>query len=67
MQRTVAQIPWRSNLTILEKIKDPELKLWYEEQTISNGWRKNILAVQIETELIKESDRQPVILKSFCL
>ncbi len=51
VQRTVAQIPWRSNLTLLEKLKEPELRLWYARQTIENGWSKNILAVQIETGL----------------
>lgn len=53
VQRTVAQIPWRSNLTLLEKLKEPELRLLYAEQTIANGWSKNILAVQIETKLHK--------------
>lgn len=53
VQRTVAQIPWRCNLTLLEKLKEPELRLWYAEQTITNGWSKNILAVQIETKLHK--------------
>ena len=51
VQRTVAQIPWRSNLTLLEKLKDPQLRVWYAEQTIKNGWSKNILAIQIDTKL----------------
>jgi predicted nuclease of restriction endonuclease-like (RecB) superfamily len=37
----------------LEKLKEPDLRLWYAEQTITNGWSKNILAVQIETKLHK--------------
>jgi predicted nuclease of restriction endonuclease-like (RecB) superfamily len=44
VQRTVAQIPWRSNLTLLEKLKEPDLRLWYAEQTIEYGWSKNVLA-----------------------
>jgi len=51
VQRTVAQIPWRSNLTLLEKLKEPELRLWYAQQTIENGWSKDILAIQIDTNL----------------
>lgn len=51
MQRTVAQIPWRSNLTLLEKLKDPELRSWYAQQALINGWSKTILAIQIETRL----------------
>lgn len=51
VQRTVAQIPWRSNLTLLEKLQEPPLRLWYAEQTIQNGWSKNILALQIQNNL----------------
>ncbi len=29
MQRTVALIPWRSNITLLDKLKEPDLRLWY--------------------------------------
>lgn len=27
VQRTVAQIPWRSNITLLDKLKEPKLRL----------------------------------------
>ncbi len=37
VQRTVAQIPWRSNLALLEKLDSPETRLWYAEQTLRNG------------------------------
>ena len=53
VQRTVAQIPWRSNLTLLEKLKDSPLRLWYARQTIKNGWSRKILVTQIETQLHK--------------
>jgi predicted nuclease of restriction endonuclease-like (RecB) superfamily len=53
VQRCVAQIPWRSNLILLEKLKDLELRLWYAEQSIRNGWSKDVLVMQIETELHK--------------
>ena len=29
VQRTVAQLPWRSNLTLLDKLSDPPTRLWY--------------------------------------
>lgn len=51
MQRTVAQIPWRSNLTLLEKLKDSDLRCWYAQQTLQNGWSKDILAIQIDSAL----------------
>jgi len=28
VQCTVALLPWRSNLTLLEKLKKPDLRLW---------------------------------------
>lgn len=51
VQRIVAQIPWGSNLTLLEKVKDPKQRLWYAKQLIQNGWSRNILAFQIKAQL----------------
>lgn len=53
VQRTVAQIPWRSNITLLDKINEPELRLWYTQKTIENGYGKDMLVFQIETKLHK--------------
>ena len=51
VQRTVAQIPWRSNITLLDKLKDPKLRLWYAKKTIENGFGKDMLVFQIESQL----------------
>ncbi len=51
VQRTVAQIPWRSNITLLDKIKESELRLWYAQKTIENGFGKDMLVFQIESKL----------------
>jgi predicted nuclease of restriction endonuclease-like (RecB) superfamily len=51
VQRTVAQIPWRSNLTLLDKLDDPELRLWYAYKTLELGLGKDMLVFQIETKL----------------
>ncbi len=51
VQRSVAQIPWRSNITLLDKLSDPELRLWYAQKTIENGFGKDMLVFQIESEL----------------
>lgn len=62
VQRTVAQIPWRSNLALLDKLDDPETRLWYALKTIENGWSRNILAIQIENRL---HDRQGKAISNF--
>ena len=51
VQRTVALIPWRSNLTLLDKLNDPKTRLWYAEKTLELGLGKDMLAIQIETRL----------------
>ena len=53
MQRTVALIPWRSNITLLDKLKDPKTRLWYAQKTLEYGFGKDMLEVQIETQLHK--------------
>lgn len=53
VQRTVALIPWRSNLALLGKLKDPKQRLWYAQKTIENGWSRAVLSFQIETQLHK--------------
>lgn len=50
VQTVAAQIPWSHNLEIL-KINSKEERIWYINKTIENGWSKNILAHQIETQL----------------
>jgi len=35
VQRSVAQLPWRHNIALLEKLKDPPARLWYAQQAIA--------------------------------
>ena len=51
VQHLVAQIPWGHNVRLLDKIKDHDERLWYVQKTIQNGWSRNILAMQVETDL----------------
>ena len=57
VQRTVAQIPWRSNLALLDKLEDHQTRLWYAHNTIENGWSRDILAMQIESNLHKRQGK----------
>lgn len=51
VQRCVALIPWRSNITLLDKLNNPELRLWYAKKTVEKGFGKDMLVFQIETKL----------------
>ncbi len=57
VQRTVAQIPWRTNLALLEKCPEPETRLWYAARAAENGWSRDILVIQIESGLHKREGR----------
>jgi predicted nuclease of restriction endonuclease-like (RecB) superfamily len=46
-----AQIPWKHNCAILDKLKDPEQRVWYIQKTVEHGWSRNVLMHQIDTDL----------------
>ncbi len=48
VQRVVAQLPWRQNLALLERLGDPDARLWYAKETLRHGWSQPILCMQIE-------------------
>ena len=48
VQQVVAQIPWRHNTLLIEKIKDKEERKWYIGETLRNGWSRSMLKMQIE-------------------
>jgi predicted nuclease of restriction endonuclease-like (RecB) superfamily len=51
VQQLVAQLPWGHNVRLLDYVKSPVERLWYVEQTIQNGWSRNVLVMQIESDL----------------
>jgi predicted nuclease of restriction endonuclease-like (RecB) superfamily len=51
LQRSLAILPWRHNIVLLEKLKDQEQRLWYAAQASANGWSRDILAMQIDNDL----------------
>lgn len=53
VQEVLAQITWYHNITLLDKIKSQDIALWYVNKTIENGWSRNVLVHQIESNLYK--------------
>jgi len=47
----VAQIPWGHNIVLMEKVKDPAEREWYAQQSLEQGWSRNILVHQIDSNL----------------
>lgn len=55
VQQVVAQIPWRSNIILLEKIKEPRTRVLYAQKCLEYGWSSTILSLQIESHSIERS------------
>src|ERR1017187_5564513 len=53
VQQAAAQLPWFHNCILLDKVKNPEERCWYAQQTIQNGWSRNVLVMQIESGLYR--------------
>ena len=50
-QQAVAQIPWGHNILIFTKSKSINEANFYIQQTIENGWSRDILGLQIKSDL----------------
>lgn len=57
VQQLVAQLPWGHNVRILDHLKSFEERIWYAQQTIANGWSRNVLVLQIESALYRRQGR----------
>lgn len=51
VQAALAQISWYHHITLLEKIKDPDIREFYIQKTIQNGWSRDVMAAQIRSKL----------------
>ncbi len=57
VQRCAGQIPWRHNQALLDKLKDAEERLWYAQQSLENAWSRDVLIMQIESDLYQRQGR----------
>ncbi|MHB1221249.1 MAG: DUF1016 N-terminal domain-containing protein, partial [Gammaproteobacteria bacterium] len=53
LQQLVGEIPWGQNLAILSKVKNPEAKEYYLRGVLEQGWTRNVLLMQINSEAHK--------------
>lgn len=52
-QRSVDQLPWRHNIVLFTKLKKKELRFWYAQKALANSWSRDILVMQIESNLFE--------------
>lgn len=61
VQTVSAQLSWSHNTALLDKVKQPEIRLWYAEKCVENGWSLNVLYHQIELNLYERQVHAPKI------
>lgn len=57
VQQVAAQIPWFHNCILLDKVKDPEQRLWYIQATQEYGWSRAVLEHQIASQLYQRQGK----------
>lgn len=53
LQQSVAKLPWGHICILLDKLKQPEERIFYAQKSVENGWSRNILILQIQNKLYK--------------
>ncbi len=43
-------VPWGHHVHLMTKVKEAGVRRWYMEQTLANGWSRNVLTLMIESE-----------------
>jgi len=46
-----AQIPWKHNCVLLDRVKDANTRTFYIEKTLEHGWSRSVLVHQLDTHL----------------
>ncbi|OMH23474.1 hypothetical protein BKD30_12315 [Tersicoccus phoenicis] len=57
VQRSVAQLPWRHQIALIEKLDDTEARLWYAAAAVEHGWSRDVLTHHIRTRLRERSGK----------
>ena len=57
VQRVIAQLPWRQNISLLDKLDDAPTRIWYAQQAAHHGWSQPILCLNIDGRLHERQGR----------
>lgn len=49
LQVTLAKLTWYHHITLLSKVKDPDKRLFYITETAQQGWSRDVMIMQIES------------------
>ncbi|MCD4715342.1 MAG: DUF1016 N-terminal domain-containing protein [Desulfobacterales bacterium] len=67
LKQLVVQLPWEHNILLIQKVKDINKRHWYMQQTIQNGWSRNIVALQIDGNAYEQQGKAVKKMTTSCL
>ncbi|XVN42861.1 MAG: DUF1016 N-terminal domain-containing protein [Candidatus Rickettsia vulgarisii] len=56
-QQAIDQLPWGHIITLIYSVPNQQERIFYINDTIENGWSRNILSMQIETNLFQRQGK----------
>ncbi len=56
-QQAVDQLPWGHNIILMYELSDKAEREFYIKKTVEHGWSRNVLSMQIETNLYKREGK----------
>jgi predicted nuclease of restriction endonuclease-like (RecB) superfamily len=57
LQGVLAKLTWYHHITLLDKVKDEKIRTFYIQETVQNGWTRDVMVHQIEAGLHKSRGR----------
>lgn len=56
-QQAVDRLPWGHNIILMYELSDKTEREFYIKKTVEHGWTRNVLSMQIETNLYKREGK----------
>ena len=57
VQQVAALLPWGHHMVLLDRLKDDALREWYVRAAVEYGWSRNVMVLQIKSELHKREGK----------
>lgn len=51
VKQLVSLLPWGHNIRLMQKVEDPDQRLWYLRRAVEHGWSRDMLVTWIDSDL----------------
>ena len=57
LQQVAGELPWYHHVILMERVKEPAVRLFYMQEAIKYGWSRTVLVHQIELKLYERQGK----------